>query len=300
MKILITGANGQLGSELKRCLESMKAETGTIDERYRDALIDLPSHEQLDLSSEQSIAQWMSNHKYDLIINAAAYTNVDGCETHEAQALKVNALGPAVLARFANTQNAKMVHVSTDYVFRGNEAKPRTENDAICPVSAYGRSKYCGEVLVSNECHKTFIVRTAWVYGYKGKNFVKTMLRLAKNNGKISVVDDQCGNPTSANDLAYQILALALTEDYGIYHCTGSGVCSWYEFACAAVDLAHINCTKEPISTTEYKKRFPQSADRPAFSALCNDKLEQIVKHKMRPWQDALAVYIKNLPALGN
>ncbi len=300
MRILITGASGQLGTELNRCLKSMRSEIGALDPIYKSALVDLPSSTDLDLKNASSIDNWMQKHEYDLIINAAAYTNVDGCETHEADALKINALGPYALARHAALQKAKMVHVSTDYVFRGDTPLARHEDDPVCPVSAYGRSKYAGEVLLTDACHDLFIVRTAWLYGYHGKNFVKTMLRLAKANGKISVVADQVGNPTSANDLAHMILELAKTEAFGIYHCTGSGSCSWYDFACAAVDLAGINCQKEPISTAEYQKRFPQSADRPAFSALSNDKIATLLGHGMRNWKDALTMYIQNLPELGN
>ena len=166
------------------------------------------------------------------------------------------------------------------------------------PISAYGRTKWAGEVLVRSSCSRAFIVRTAWLYGYVGKNFVKTMMRLAREAGKISVVADQYGNPTSANDLAYEILKIAATEEYGTYHATNKGTCSWFDFACAIVDGVGISCEKESLTSAEYKQRFPQSADRPAFSSLENKHLANTVGDEMRPWQDALADYLKNLPEL--
>jgi dTDP-4-dehydrorhamnose reductase len=153
-------------------------------------------------------------------------------------------------------------------------------------------------VLVRAACSRAFIVRTAWLYGYVGKNFVKTMLRLARQNGRISVVADQFGNPTSANDLAYEILEIARGEHYGTYHCTNEGVASWYEFACAAVDAAGIACEKEPLTSAEYKRRFPLSADRPKYSALENRHLAETVGNRMRPWREALATYMDNLTRL--
>ena len=147
---------------------------------------------------------------------------------------------------------------------------------------------------------KCFIVRTAWLYGYIGKNFVKTMLRLARENGKISVVNDQMGNPTSANDLAYEILKIATTDDYGTYHCTNNGTCSWFDFASAIVDAAGIDCEKEGLSSAEYKERFPLSADRPAYSSLENAHLAATVGDEMRPWQEALATYMDRFEELAD
>ena len=301
MRILVTGSHGQLGNELRRLFETMQAEIGPIPAEYAEATVDYIDYDQLDISDDRAVTTWFSEHAaYDLVINCAAITNVDGCEQHEAEAFKVNALGPFNLARAQESSGGKLVHVSTDYVFPGTEPTARTENDAVCPISAYGRTKWAGELLALDACSKAFVVRTAWLYGYIGKNFAKTMMRLAREHGKISVVSDQLGNPTSANDLAYEILKIASTENYGTYHCTNNGTCSWFEFACSVVDAAAIPCEKEPLTSKEYKQRFPQSADRPAFSSLDNVHLRETIGDEMRPWHEALDNYIRNLSELGN
>ena len=301
MRILITGSFGQLGNELRRCLDTMRAEIGPIPEVYRAAQADYIDYDSLDISDGHAVAAWFADHgSYDIVINCAAITNVDGCEKAEARAFAVNALGPRNLAREQEASGGKFVHISTDYVFPGTDPSPRSEDDPIGPVSAYGRTKWAGELLAADACSRTFIIRTAWLYGYVGKNFVKTMVRLAREHGKIAVVADQMGNPTSANDLAYEILAIAATDGYGTYHCTNGGTCSWFDFACAVVDAAGIPCEKEPLTSVEYKKRFPMSADRPAYSSLDNKRLRDTVGDEMRPWRDALATYMANLPELGD
>ena len=299
MKILITGANGQLGTELQRVLHDMRAEIGPLPADYRGAEVVALDSEGLDITDENAVASELSKG-YDLVINAAAYTNVDGCESNVEAADAVNHLGPAHLARACEEHGAKLVQVSTDYVFPGSEEGERVETDPVEPISAYGCTKLAGEEAVKDLCSRYFIVRTAWLYGYKGKNFAKTMIRLAKKFGKISVVADQFGNPTSANDLAYEILKLALTQEYGVYHCTNNGTCSWFDFACAVVDLAGIPCEKEPLTSVEYKQRFPQSADRPHFSSLTNAHLEATIGDEMRPWKEAVKTYMEKLPELGD
>lgn len=299
MKILITGANGQLGTELQRVLRDMRAEIGPLPVDYRDAEVVALGSGELDITDENAVASELAKG-YDIVINAAAYTNVDGCESNTEDADAVNHLGPAHLARACEEHGAKLVQVSTDYVFPGNEEGERVETDPVGPISAYGRTKLAGEEVVKELCSHYFIVRTAWLYGYKGKNFAKTMIRLASKFGKISVVADQFGNPTNANDLAYEILKLALTQEYGVYHCTNNGTCSWFDFACAVVDLAGIPCEKEPLTSAEYKQRFPQSADRPHFSSLKNAHLETTIGDEMRPWEEAVKTYMEKLPELGN
>lgn len=299
MKILITGANGQLGTELQHVLHDMRAEIGPLPADYRGAEVVALDSEGLDITDENAVASELSKG-YDLVINAAAYTNVDGCESNVEAADAVNHLGPAHLARACEEHGAKLVQVSTDYVFPGSEEGERVETDPVKPISAYGRTKLAGEEAVKDLCSRCFIVRTAWLYGYKGKNFAKTMIRLAKKFGKISVVADQFGNPTSANDLAYEILKLALTQEYGVYHCTNNGTCSWFDFACAVVDLAGIPCEKEPLTSAQYKERFPQSADRPHFSSLKNAHLEATIGDEMRPWEEAVKTYMERLPELGD
>lgn len=301
MRLLITGSHGQLGNELRRCLETMTAEIGPIPEEYRGAQVDYVDYDTLDIADVRAVNAWFEEHgPYDVVVNCAAITNVDGCETDEDGAYRVNARGAENMARGAEACGGKVVHISTDYVFPGTDPEPRVETDKPAPISAYGRTKLTGELLVQAACERSFILRTAWLYGYVGKNFVKTMLRLARENGKISVVADQYGNPTSANDLAYEILKLAVTEEYGIYHCTNNGTCSWFDFAKAAVEAAGIPCEFEPLTSAEYKARFPQSADRPAYSSLDNAHLRDAIGDEMRPWEEALATYMAHLPELWN
>ena len=232
---------------------------------------------------------------YGCIINTAAVTSVDRCELDEYHAFKVNALGPKYLAENVAHQGGTLLHVSTDYVFPGTGPTPRKETDPVCPINAYGRTKWAGEVFVRALCPKHFIVRTAWLYGLHGKNFVKTILKKARETGRISVVADQYGSPTFANDLAGALLQLAQTDQYGTYHCTNAGVCSWFELAYAAVDIAGISCEKEAITTEEYRRRFPQSARRPMYSALDNTKIAGVLGKPLRPWRDALEEFIEAL-----
>lgn len=297
MKILVTGAHGQLGCELRRCIEGMSAEIGPIPTAYEGAQVDYVDRDVLDISSA-AVDSYVDSAGYDLIINCAAFTNVDGCEADEDAAYAVNATGAENLAKAAERAGAKLVHVSTDYVFPGTEPGERDETDEVAPISAYGRTKLEGELAVENACSKAFIVRTAWLYGYVGKNFVKTMRRLGATHDSITVVDDQLGNPTSANDLAYEILKLALTDDYGVYHCTNNGTCSWADFSKAIMEGSGIDCEVIPVTSAQYKEANPQSADRPAFSSLRNKHLEDTIGDEMRPWHDALDEYLKRLPEL--
>lgn len=300
MRILVTGANGQLGNELKRMLKSGQAEIGPIPSAYEGADVDLVDYQELDITDADAVDARFESTPYDIVINCAAATNVDGCEADEAAAFKVNAAGAENLARAAARAGAKLVHVSTDYVFPGNEEGERTEADAAGPISAYGRTKLAGEEAVWAANPKSFIVRTAWLYGYVGKNFVKTMKRLGETHDKVTVVDDQIGNPTSANDLAYEILKIALTDDYGIYHVTNNGICSWADFAQAIMDGFGLDCEVVPVTSEEYKRANPQSADRPKFSALRNAHLEQGLGDEMRPWRDAFATYVRNFDTLAD
>lgn len=299
MKLLITGSNGQLGNELVRCLTTMKAEIGPIHSEYKDARFDAIDADVLDIADERAVNTWFSEHgSYDIVINCAAMTNVDGCESAEDAAMKVNGQGPANLAKACEAIGAKFVQVSTDYVFPGNVPGNRVETDEIGPISAYGRSKLLGEQNTAKYCSKHFIVRTAWLYGYVGHNFVKTMRKLGSSHEQITVVNDQLGNPTAANDLAYEILKIVLTDNYGIYHCTNKGTCSWCDFAKAIMKGFNLDCTVIPVTSEEYKQANPASADRPAFSSLDNARLAQTIGDEMRTWQDALADYVKNLPEL--
>ena len=291
MKLLITGSYGQLGNELTKILRDKRAEIGPIDARYHGCEVLAVDYDSLDISDRTAVLEFVQLHRPDIIINCAAMTNVDKCETDFDTAMKVNAIGPRNLAEAAQITGAKLLHVSTDYVFSGTEEAPRCEWDTCAPNTVYGKSKLLGERYAMAQCPRTFVIRTAWLYGYVGKNFVKTMLRLGKEKEQITVVNDQHGNPTSANDLAYHLLALALTGEYGVYHCTNEGECTWYDFASRIMQQAGLSCKVVPCTTAEY----PSPTPRPAHSALNNLMLACTVGNQMRPWQDALDMYLANL-----
>lgn len=295
MKILVTGANGQLGSEIVECVTTMRSEIGPIPQEYLHAKVDALTHRDLDITDSASVDHVLSREHYDLVVNCAAFTNVDGCESNEEYAYLVNAIGAQNVARAAASRDAKLIQLSTDYVFPGTEPKPRVESDKVAPISAYGRTKLAGERLVLADSNKAFVIRTAWLYGYKGKNFVKTMRSLGSKRESVMVVDDQLGNPTSANDLAYELLRIALTEDYGVYHVTGEGVCSWAQFAASIMEKSKLGCRVIPISSEQYKQMYPTSADRPHYSSLENKRLVNTIGNRMRSWEVALSDYIERL-----
>ncbi|MCI8469180.1 MAG: dTDP-4-dehydrorhamnose reductase [Eggerthellaceae bacterium] len=299
MRILITGASGQLGNELRRCLESGRSEIGPVPDAYAGAEVVYADVAELDIADAAAVDAFLAARgPFDLVVNCAAITNVDGCEQAEDAAFAVNALGPENLARACAAQGAKLVHLSTDYVFPGTEPGDRVEGDPTGPISAYGRTKLAGEERALAANPRTFVFRTAWLYGYVGRNFVKTMLGLGSSRDAVTVVDDQVGNPTSANDLAHEILRAALTEDYGVYHCTNEGTCSWADFAEAIMAGAGLPCEVVRCTSAEYKQMNPASANRPAFSALENRHLAQTIGNEMRPWQEALDEYLGRLPEL--
>ena len=294
MKILITGCNGQLGTELQAQLRRGKSELGPIPDRLKNATVLPVDVDQLDITDRAEVVNFVRRHQPDTIINCAAFTNVDGCETSKDAAFKVNALGPRNLAIAADKVNARLIHVSTDYVFSGEGDTPLDECDLPAPRSAYGTTKLLGEQYVQQFCRRHFIVRTAWLYGYNGKNFVKTMINAGKKFGKLTVVNDQLGNPTNAVDLAHHLLKLAVSHEYGTYHCTGNGICSWYDFAAEIIRLAGVEATVAPCTTAEYAAAHPEAASRPAWSALDNRMLRCTVGDEMRPWQQALAAYFEH------
>ncbi len=298
LRALITGSLGQLGTELLRCLETMEAEIGPLPAEYQNAVvkaIDLP---ELDITDIEAVKSEVASFMPNVVFNCAAMTDVDGCETNEELAFRINADGPANLACACAMANAKLVHVSTDYVFAGDNPQSRAESDSTGPVSAYGRSKLAGEKAALAANPSTFVVRTAWLYGYRGHNFVKTMRRLGSERDSVTVVDNQLGNPTSANDLAYMLLKLALTEHYGIYHCTNNGTCSWADFAQAVMDGLKLDCKVIRVTSEQYKVMNPQSATRPAYSSLENKHFQETIGDEMRPWRKALTSYLGQLPSL--
>lgn len=289
MKILITGCNGQLGSELKKILGEGKSEIGPIPEVLFNAELDCIDLEELDITDLYASSTYISVLAPDIIINCAAYTNVDACESNEEDAFRINAIGARNMAICAEKIGAKLVHISTDYVFAGDAAKPYSEFDLPAPQCVYGLTKLAGENYVRNLSSRWFIVRTAWLYGFSGRNFVKTILKAASETGKLKVVDDQVGNPTNAADLAHHILKIAVTEEYGLYHCTGKGECSWYDFASKIVEYSGIKAEAEPCTSDEY----PRPAKRPSYSSLDHMMLRSTVGDEMRNWQEALRSFLE-------
>jgi len=295
MKILITGSNGQLGNELQKIVSTGKAEIGAVSEEIKNAEVFAMDVDILDITNLEQVKKVLNEVKPDVVINCAAATNVDGCEANQDLAFKINSLGPRNLAMVAEELGAKIVQVSTDYVFSGVGEAPLKECDLVAPVSVYGKTKLLGEEFVRDFSTKYYIVRTAWLYGYVGHNFVYTMMKLGKDRDTLNVVNDQLGNPTHANDLAYHILKLIQTEEYGVYHCTGKGECSWYNFASEIMKLSGRNCTVNPCTSEEYKSMYPNSADRPAYSSLDNMMLRCTIGDEMRDWKDALKIFMDNV-----
>ena len=276
MKILVTGVNGQLGYDVMRCLK----------ERNINAIgADL---EEFDITDVAQTRKFILECRPDAVIHCSAYTAVDKAEDEAEVCHKVNAEGPRNIALVCKEIDAKMIYISTDYVFPGEGDHFYEPDDAVGPQGAYGRTKLAGEEFVEQILDKYFIVRISWVFGLNGNNFVKTMLRLGKEKEQINVVDDQIGSPTYTKDLAPLLCDMILTEKYGIYHATNEGICSWADFAKEIMDQtglpARINCVK----TEEYGAK----AVRPKNSRMSKDKLELTGFKRLPDWKDALRRYL--------
>lgn len=276
MKILITGSKGQLGLELTKQLEKEK--------KYEIIATD---RDELNIIDINSVNEFLLNNKPDVVINCAAHTAVDLCETDVENAYKINAIGPRNLAIVCEKIGAKLVQVSTDYVFDGNGTRPYREDDTTCPNSIYGTSKLMGENFVREFCSRYFVVRTAWLYG-EGNNFVRTMLKLSETNSELNVVNDQFGSPTSTVDLAKAIIDLMNTEHYGVYHGTCEGQCSWYDFAKKIFEIKNIDIKVNPVTSEEFKRPAP----RPAYSVLDNFMLKLVGLNSFRTWEKSLEEYL--------
>ncbi|MCI9527524.1 MAG: dTDP-4-dehydrorhamnose reductase [Lachnospiraceae bacterium] len=283
-KILVTGCNGQLGRAINQEYGN-EAEFINTDVQAGDGAI------ALDITKVEDVLALVRETKPDVIINCAAHTAVDLCEQQWDSAYRINAIGPRNLSIAASEVDAKLIHVSTDYVFDGNGSRPYTEFDAPGPNSAYGKTKLEGENFVKAFAGKYFILRTAWLYG-DGKNFVKTMLRLSESHDKVTVVDDQVGCPTSASELAKMIHFLEPTENYGLFHAVCEGSCSWADLAEETFKLAGKNTVVERVSTEEYCRRNPGQAPRPAYSILDDYMIKLTSDFRMADWKDALKVYL--------
>ncbi|MCF6093268.1 dTDP-4-dehydrorhamnose reductase [Microaerobacter geothermalis] len=279
MKVVVTGAKGQLGRDLVRRL---RVNRGGVFGYGR---------EELDITRMESVRQVIDEIRPDVIIHAAAYTKVDQAESDEEQAYLVNAFGSRNVAIAAEEFGAKLCYISTDYVFDGKATFPYKEYDRTNPLGVYGKSKYAGEELTKTLSSKYFIVRTSWVYGVHGHNFVRTMLRLAEERDELKVVNDQIGSPTYTVDLAEFIAQLIATEKYGIYHASNTGTCSWYDFAKAIFEEAGVQVKVSPIATED----FPRPAPRPKYSVLDHLAIRANGFQDLRHWREGLKDFLKEL-----
>jgi len=280
MKIIIIGAGGQLGSELVNIL-------------HEEELIPL-THFDIELTDHSQVNDIISSNQPDIVINTSAYHKVDECEDYPEKAFAVNTIAVRNLARVCEEYHIGLVHFSTDYVFNGEKRTPYTEDDTPDPLSVYATSKLAGEYFVKHLCKKHFIIRTCGLYGTKGisskgSNFVDLMIRLAMENKTIRVVSDQIVTPTYVGDLASVVSKLIKTTEYGLYHVTNNGECSWYEFARTIFDMTGLKANLVPVSSREYGAK----AKRPPYSVLENKNLKDLGMDDLRHWKDALKEYLK-------
>jgi dTDP-4-dehydrorhamnose reductase len=285
MNILVTGSNGQLGNEVRVLSKEHK------NHRYFFTdVVESDGVSVLDITDNKAVSAFVAANEIDLIVNCAAYTNVDKAEEDEATAMKINADALSVLGG----QGVRVIHISTDYVFSGNEHVPCRETDPVGPRTAYGRTKYAGEKMLLAECPEAVILRTAWLYSAFGNNFVKTMIRLGKEKEQLGVVFDQIGTPTYAADLAQAVFTVIETPVWhpGIYHFTNEGVCSWYDFTLAIHELAGISkCKVSPILSEEYQYKTP----RPHYSVLDKSKFKKTFNVEIPYWMDGLRRCLRTL-----
>jgi dTDP-4-dehydrorhamnose reductase len=284
MRVLVTGYNGQLGFDVVKRLKILNVECLGVDRK------------DFDLTNELETKEFIKNYNPDVVVHCAAYTAVDKAEEEKEMCYKVNVLGTRYIAQACVDIDAKMVYISTDYVFDGEGEKPFEVTDEPRPINYYGQTKYEGELEVKKYVDKAFIIRVSWVFGLNGNNFVKTMLKLGKEREQLNVVVDQIGSPTYTYDLAKLIADMIFTKKYGTYHATNEGYCSWYEFACEILNLAGINVAVNPIRTEDY----PTKAVRPKNSRLSKKSLELGGFDKLPDWKDGLKRYIDELRLVSN
>ena len=279
MKVLVTGVKGQLGYDVMAELAKRNIEAIGVD-------ID-----EMDITDKISVEKVIGEAAPDVVVHCAAYTAVDAAEDNEALCRRVNADGTRNIAEVCKKLDCKMVYISTDYVFDGQGTRPWEPDDERHPLNVYGQTKYEGELAVQENLSRYFIVRIAWVFGKNGKNFVKTMLKLAETHDKLTVVNDQFGSPTYTYDLARLLVDMIQTDKYGIYHATNEGICTWYEFACEIFRQAGVKIEVTPVPASEY----PAKAKRPENSRLDKSKLTENGFERLPSWQDALRRYIKEI-----
>jgi len=280
MKILVTGGNGQLGSELK-----------VLSDVYPEFNFDFTDTHSLDITSDKKVLNYFENNSFDYCINCAAYTLVDKAETDAILADKVNNLGSSNISLACKKYDTILIHISTDFVFDGKSNVAYTENDAHAPINVYGETKLKGEFAVQKILQKYFIIRTSWLYSSFGNNFVKTMLKLAITKNTLNVIDDQVGTPTFARDLARVVLNIIENNNtsYGLYHYSNEGVSSWFDFAQAIFEYSYLNTEVIPIVTEHY----PTPAKRPRFTVLNKTKIKENCKIKIPYWRDSLKECLK-------
>ena len=284
MKVLVTGVKGQLGHDVMNELALRGIEGFGVDV------------EEMDITDRTACETVISQEKPDAVIHCAAYTAVDAAEDNLELCRKINAEGTRNIARVCKAMDIKMMYISTDYVFNGGGERPWEPDDHREPLNVYGLTKYEGEIAVEQNVQKYFIVRIAWVFGVNGKNFIKTMLRLGKEKGAVSVVDDQIGAPTYTYDLARLLVDMIQTDKYGRYHATNEGLCSWYEFACEIFRQAGMDEVKvTPVDSDG----FPAKAKRPSNSRMSKEKLKENGFERLPSWQNALERYLKALKENG-
>lgn len=282
MIVLVTGGNGQLA----QCINDVRISYPNIDFVFTDV-------EDLDITNQEKLNLFFESNTFDWCINCAAYTAVDQAEIHSELANKINTLGAKNLAIACKKNNLKLIHVSTDFIFDGNSKKPYAEVDKPNPISVYGATKLKAEQEIKSILNEHFIIRTSWLYSEFGHNFLKTMIRLAKDKSEINVVNDQIGTPTYAKDLALVILEIINlnSKNYGIYHYSNSGTITWYDFARSIFEFKGVNIMVNPIKTKDY----PTLAKRPAYSVLDTSKIKQTLNIQIPNWRDSLKVAISNL-----
>lgn len=284
LKILITGANGQLGNEFR-----------TLATRHPEHSFIFLSRQELSISDADSVREVLKSHHPHWVVNCAAYTAVDKAETEKELAMAINAEAAGVLAAVCAELNAKFIHISTDYVFDGSSAQPYREDAATGPINTYGQSKLIGEQLVLQKNPNAIIIRTSWVYSFFGNNFVKTMMRLMKERESINVVSDQVGSPTYAADLANAIMHIINNNNAsgakGIFHYSNEGQISWYEFAQAIKELTGSSCAVNPIPSSQ----FPTPAKRPQYSLLDKTRIRSVFHVEIPDWRESLEVCVNKL-----
>ena len=285
--IIVTGYHGQLGTAINRLFAD--------DESLHLVNTDV---EELDITSVDAVLALAREVKPYAIINCAAYTAVDAQEKDVDLSYRINALGPRNLSIAATETGAKLVHISTDYVFPGDSERPLTEFDPVGPKSVYGKTKLAGEQFVRDFAEHYYILRTAWLYG-EGKNFVRTMLKLSETQDKITVVNDQFGSPTSTEELAKAIGALLPTDNYGLFHATCEGWTTWYDLTKEIFAQTNKSTAVLPVSSEEYAAAHPDAAPRPHYSILDNYMLRLTDAYQFAPWQDALTRYLKQEQGIG-